>query len=95
MLCCRCRGAILLDPEMTKVLLVRGYKKDAGWGFPRGKLSKDETAAQCAQREVLEETGLDITGMLREQDYIDATLSNQDTRLFIVQARFARCAVPC
>ncbi|KAI3425090.1 hypothetical protein D9Q98_008468 [Chlorella vulgaris] len=79
------RGAILLDPEMTKVLLVRGYKKDAGWGFPRGKLSKDETAAQCAQREVLEETGLDITGMLREQDYIDATLSNQDTRLFIVQ----------
>jgi 8-oxo-dGTP pyrophosphatase MutT (NUDIX family) len=37
---------------MAKCLLVRGYKKDAGWGFPRGKLSKDETDAQCAAREV-------------------------------------------
>ena len=49
---CLGRGAILLDPDMTKCLLVRGYKKDAGWGFPRGKLSKDETDAQCAEREV-------------------------------------------
>lgn len=46
------RGAILLTPDCTKCLLVRGYKKDAGWGFPRGKLSKDETDAQCAVREV-------------------------------------------
>lgn len=46
------RGAILLTPDCTKCLLVRGYKRDAGWGFPRGKLSKDETDAQCAQREV-------------------------------------------
>jgi len=42
----------VLTPDCTKCLLVRGYKKDAGWGFPRGKLSKDETDAQCAVREV-------------------------------------------
>lgn len=42
----------MLTPDMTKCLLVRGYKKDAGWGFPRGKLSKDESDAQCAVREV-------------------------------------------
>ena len=139
---------------MTKCLLVRGYKKDAGWGFPRGKLSKDETDAQCAEREVwvgggwggrgtalpaalcmaccllpasqgmhashaaaalwrraypwvsactpsepahppahllqvLEETGLDISAVLRESDFIDAQLGDQDTRLFIVQVRAA------
>lgn len=48
----RSRGAIVLTPDMSKCLLVRGYKKDAGWGFPRGKLSKDESDAQCAVREV-------------------------------------------
>ncbi|KAI7841458.1 hypothetical protein COHA_004853 [Chlorella ohadii] len=79
------RGAIVLTPDCTKCLLVRGYKKDAGWGFPRGKLSKDETDAQCAVREVLEETGLDISGGLRESDFIDVQLGDQDTRLFIVQ----------
>jgi hypothetical protein len=35
--------------------------------------------------QVLEETGLDITSSLRDQDYIDAQLGDQDTRLFIVQ----------
>ena len=34
---------------------------------------------------MLEETGLDIEGVLREQDFIDAQLGDQDTRLFIVQ----------
>ena len=37
---------------MDKCLLVRGWKKDAGWGFPRGKLSAGETDAECAVREV-------------------------------------------
>ena len=46
------RGAILLDPSMQKCLMVKGWKKDAGWGFPRGKLSKNETDAACAIREV-------------------------------------------
>jgi hypothetical protein len=86
------RGAILLSPDMSKVLLVRGYKRDAGWGFPRGKLSKGESDAECAVREVLEETGLDIGASLREGDFIDAQLRDQDTRLFIVQARAARPA---
>jgi hypothetical protein len=47
-----CRGAILLDPSMEKCLLVRGWKKDAGWGFPRGKTSYAETDTECAIREV-------------------------------------------
>lgn len=38
-------------------------------------------------KQVLEETGLDISGGLREADFIDAQLGDQDTRLFIVQVR--------
>jgi len=45
-------GAILLNAAMDKCLLVRGFKEHAAWGFPRGKISKDETDAECAVREV-------------------------------------------
>lgn len=44
-------GAILLEPRLEKVLLVRGFQAAASWGFPRGKVSKDETDAECAVRE--------------------------------------------
>ena len=74
----------MLDPTMQKCLLVRGFRKDAGWGFPRGKLSKDETDAQCAVREVMEETGFDIGISLQEHQYIDVQIGDQATRLFII-----------
>jgi ADP-ribose pyrophosphatase YjhB (NUDIX family) len=45
-------GAILLDQDMQRVLLVKGWKNTACWGFPRGKIHKNETDAQCAVREV-------------------------------------------
>ena len=45
-------GAILLNASMDKCLLIRGYKEGSSWGFPRGKLAKDETDAECAVREV-------------------------------------------
>ena len=45
-------GAILLNTAMDQCLLVRGFKEHASWGFPRGKLAKDETDVECAVREV-------------------------------------------
>lgn len=45
--------------------------------------------------QVLEETGLDITGLLQEQDYIDAQLGDQDTRLFIVEVSMLYCYAIC
>lgn len=74
---------------MEKCLLVRGHKKDASWGFPRGKLAAGETDQACAVREVWEETGLDISGRLVDSEYIDVQLGQQDTRLFIIQASAA------
>lgn len=79
-------GAALLDPTLTKVLMVKGYKKDASWGFPRGKLSKGETAAECAAREVLEETGIDISDFVDDETSprIEVHVNSQATTLFIV-----------
>lgn len=45
-------GGILLDRTLQRVLLVKGWKNTACWGFPRGKIHKNETDAQCAVREV-------------------------------------------
>jgi hypothetical protein len=33
-------GAIMLDPTLSYVLLLRGFKSNASWSFPRGKISK-------------------------------------------------------
>ncbi len=47
-----CMGAILLDPTMQKCLLVRGFKAHSSWGFPRGKVNRNERDIECAIREV-------------------------------------------
>ena len=44
-------GAIILDPTMEKCLLVRGWRSADGWGFPTGKINKDEADDACAVRE--------------------------------------------
>ncbi|GAA5870946.1 hypothetical protein JCM8547_000038 [Rhodosporidiobolus lusitaniae] len=54
-------GAVIINEYWDKVLLVKGWNKGASWSFPRGKINKDEPEAMCAVREVLEETGFDLT----------------------------------
>lgn len=54
-------GAIILNSDASKVLLVKGYKANSSWSFPRGKINENEQPRDCAIREVLEETGFDIT----------------------------------
>jgi ADP-ribose pyrophosphatase YjhB (NUDIX family) len=52
-------GVFICDPKTNKVLIVqsRGHL----WGPPKGTMEDNETDAQCAVREVMEETGLDIS----------------------------------
>lgn len=45
-------GAIMLNPGLDKCLLVKSWGSNGAWGFPRGKISKDEADADCARREV-------------------------------------------
>ena len=45
-------GAIILNPALTHVVLVKGWTSRSSWGFPKGKINKDEPELVCAAREV-------------------------------------------
>lgn len=78
-------GAALLNPSLDKVLLVRGWGSTARWGFPKGKLSNNESELAAAIREVKEETGFDMSQHLTEdQFYLDSFISRRHCRIFLV-----------
>ncbi len=54
-----CRGLVV---QNDKVLLIRRHKdKIDYWVFPGGHTENDETPPEVASREILEETGLNVT----------------------------------
>jgi 8-oxo-dGTP diphosphatase len=56
-----CVGAILTDGERI-LLIKRGHEPEAGrWSLPGGRIEPGETDQQALVREVLEETGLEVT----------------------------------
>ncbi|XP_056393435.1 m7GpppN-mRNA hydrolase isoform X2 [Hyla sarda] len=77
-------GAIILDETLENVLLVQGYLAKSGWGFPKGKVNKEEAPHDCAAREVLEETGFDIKDRMCNNDYIELRINDQLARLYII-----------
>ncbi|ORZ17993.1 DCP2-domain-containing protein [Absidia repens] len=77
-------GAIILNTTLDKCLLVKGWSSKAGWGFPKGKINQNEENDNCAVREVLEETGYDISPLLRKNEYIEITMREQRIRLYII-----------
>ncbi|KAJ3069963.1 mRNA-decapping enzyme subunit 2 [Podochytrium sp. JEL0797] len=68
-----------------QVLLVRGWKSGSGWGFPKGKINKEEPEAECAVREVCEETGFDIRSRLNPNEHVERTMKEQRIRLYIIR----------
>ncbi|ORX34807.1 hypothetical protein BD324DRAFT_604335 [Kockovaella imperatae] len=79
-----CCGGILINDAADKVLMVRGWKSNAGWSFPRGKINSAEPEEACAIREVEEETGFDLTGMINKKDSIQTQVNAQTITMFIV-----------
>lgn len=77
-------GAILLSEELTHVLLVQSYWAKNSWGFPKGKVNEDEEPSHCAIREVLEETGFDITNLIDKNEFIESVINDQLVRLYII-----------
>ena len=78
----------MLNEAMDEVVLVKGWKKNANWSFPRGKINKDERDIDCAIREVYEETGYDIkaSGLAAEDENtksIEVTMREQHMRLYV------------
>lgn len=78
-------GAIILNSNLDKCVLVKGWSSKSGWGFPKGKINQEEEYDCCAIREVLEETGYDIGPLLKKTDYIELTMREQRIRLYIIQ----------
>ncbi|KAJ3335945.1 mRNA-decapping enzyme subunit 2, partial [Kappamyces sp. JEL0680] len=86
-------GAIILNTDMTKVLLVRGFaaraadgrwKSNATWGFPKGKINQGEAETSCCIREVFEECGFDVSPYLRENEYLERKIYEQRNRLYMI-----------
>eukprot|EP01133_Synstelium_polycarpum_P006908 gene6908-8030_t len=61
-------GSIILNKDMTKVVLVK--EQWWGWGFPKGKGKEGETETQSAAREVYEEIGFDVSPFIKKEDFI-------------------------
>jgi mRNA-decapping enzyme subunit 2 len=76
-------GAIILNTNLMKVLMVQGYGSKS-WGWPKGKLNKDESDVVCAAREVYEEIGFDVAPYIEEENAVVAKLSGQHMKLFII-----------
>jgi 8-oxo-dGTP diphosphatase len=54
-------GGIVLRPEETPLIAVVRLRKRNEWVLPKGKLDDGETPRDAAEREVLEETGHDVS----------------------------------
>ena len=70
----RC-GGIIFNNKMDSVLIVLNknsyFNGDNKWGFPKGHRNPNEKIINCAQREIKEETGLDITNLEQFRCYSD------------------------
>ncbi|KAJ8522582.1 hypothetical protein ONZ45_g873 [Pleurotus djamor] len=77
-------GAIMLNHTMDKCVLVKGWKASSGWGFPKGKINQSEPPVDCAVREVLEETGYDLSSQIVADDVLTVNIKDQIIYLYIV-----------
>ncbi|CAH0553454.1 unnamed protein product [Brassicogethes aeneus] len=78
-------GAIIVSEGMSHVLLVQSYWAKSSWGFPKGKVNEEEDPAHCAVREVLEETGFDISNYIDPNEFLESIINDQLVRLYIVR----------
>ena len=75
-------GCIMLNPEMTKAVLVCTWKGKS-WGFPRGKINENEEPLECAVREAFEECGYDASQQCKEEDQLVVVEECKAIKLFI------------
>lgn len=80
------------DGKELKVLLIeRGQDPYKGmWAFPGGFLRMDETAEECARRELKEETGLELTKVRELGSFSDITRDPRERVISIAYYSLAR-----
>ena len=79
-------GTILVSSE-NKILLVRG-RRTGKWSFPKGHPNKDESHDDCARRETIEETGIQI------DDIFDQSICLASGKYFIHRMNHQPQAIP-
>eukprot|EP01134_Creolimax_fragrantissima_P005457 CFRG5457T1 len=77
-------GAIMLNSTGDKAVLVKGWTQRSTWGFPKGKVNKDEQGIDCAIREVYEETGYDFTARASPNNLVQINMHGHAITLYIV-----------
>jgi len=77
-------GAIILNEDLTHVLLAQSYWNKTSWGFPKGKVNEEEAPHLCAVREVMEETGYSIADKIDPDQYSEVVINEQVSRLFFI-----------
>ena len=77
-------GAIILNQNLSHVLLVQGFWAKNSWGFPKGKVNEEEEPHHCAIREVLEETGFDISPIISPNQFLETVINDQTVRLYVI-----------
>ena len=73
-------GCIII--ENNKVLLVQQRK--GNWGFPKGRVEKNETECETAIREVKEETNIDVEIEDINKKYIDTYFTKKNVSKEVV-----------
>ena len=80
----------LIYDEYYKVFLMTSDKWK-GYGLPGGKPQENETEEETLHREVKEETGIDITDLMKAKEIIQPPTDDIDGETtFIVKPYFAR-----
>jgi len=58
-----------IENGVVKYLII--HQQKGHWAFPKGHAEKGESSLQTAQRELLEETGLEIEKVFTDQPFIE------------------------
>jgi phosphoglycolate phosphatase-like HAD superfamily hydrolase/ADP-ribose pyrophosphatase YjhB (NUDIX family) len=85
-------GALIFNSK-NEALMLRTHKWSDKWGIPGGKIKWGETSEAALRREILEETGLKITGIkfILVQDCIHSKEFYRDAHFVLVNYT-CRCA---
>lgn len=69
----------------VQILLIQP-KGHTEWGFIKGKIEPDETITECAKRETLEETNIDII-INNLEDYFEQKNKRKDVGIFLINTK--------
>ena len=78
-------ATIIQIGESTGEILIGHTTHNTFWSLPKGVMEDGETEEECAKREVLEETNIDLSGQTLEDLGKHEYLKNKDLHLFRVK----------